>query len=130
MGSAVVMALSAKQQHSAAKTTETHGKLRAEMEDVAAKQREVDRKEQLINSISTIRASSAGAGIDPGVGSPLTMIAETVRQEERDTARDKFNARMRATTEIFRSRARAGQLRGEAALSLIEAGDEIAGSIK
>ena len=121
------------QARSAAKFEREQGRLQAQMEDVAATQRETDRKMNLARSISTIRAGAAGAGIT-GEGSPLTLISEAIKQEQRDTERDLFNTRMRQQSALIRSRMRSGQILGGAQLSLLQQGQQAvqthAGAIK
>lgn len=113
------------QASSAAKTERQQGKLQAEMEDVAAAQRETDRKMDLARSISSIRAGAAASGIT-GEGSPLTLISEAVKAEQRDTQRDVFMTKMRKSSALMRSRMRSGQIMGQAQLSLIQGAQQSA----
>lgn len=101
------------------------GKIQAEMENVAALQRETDRKMELARSIGSIRAGAGAAGIT-GEGSPLTLIQENIKAEKRDTERDAFMTRVRSQSALMRSRMRAGAIKTEAAFRLIEAGKDAA----
>ena len=106
------------QASSAAKFERQQGKLQAEMEDVAAAQRETDRKMDLARSIGSIRAGAGASGIT-SEGSPLTLIQETIKAEERDTARDVFMTKMRKSSALIQSRMRSGQIIGGAQLSIL-----------
>lgn len=107
------------QASSAAKFERQQGKLQAEMEDVAAAQRETDRKMDLARSIGSIRAGAGASGIT-GEGSPLTLIQESIKAEQRDTARDEFMTKMRKSSALMQSRMRAGQIMGQAQLSILQ----------
>lgn len=120
-----MMGLGMMQASSAAKTERQQGKLQAEMEDVAAAQRETDRKMDLARSISSIRAGAAASGIT-GEGSPLTLIGEAAKAEERDTQRDVFMTKMRKSSALIRSRMRSGQIMGQATMSLLQQGSQMA----
>lgn len=113
------------QASSAAKTERQQGKLQAEMEDVAAAQRETDRKMDLARSIGSIRAGAGASGIT-GEGSPLTLISEAVKAEERDTQRDVFMTKMRKSSALMRSRMRSGQIMGQAQLSMLQSAQNTA----
>lgn len=111
--------LAYKQKMDAAKLAETEGKLAAQMEDVAAMQRETDRKLELARAVSSTRASASGRGILANVGSPLSVIESQIEQEKIDTERDKFNAKIAAQSARYRGAARSGEIRGEATVSLL-----------
>lgn len=115
-----------KQQMDAASLASTEGNLAAEMQDVAALQRETDRKLDLARAISTTRAKASGAGIVTNVGSPLSIIEQQIEQEKIDTERDKFNAMISAQSARYQGAARAGQIRGQATLSLLRGVEDAA----
>lgn len=115
-----------KQQMGAASLASTEGKLAAEMEDVAALQRETDRKLELARAVSTTRARASGAGISVNVGSPLAIIEQQIEQEKIDTDRDKFNAKIAAQSARYRGAAEAGQIRGAATISLLKSAEQAA----
>jgi len=114
-----VSAVGYSQASSSAKFERQQGRLQAEMEDVAATQRETDRKMDLARSIGSIRAGAAGAGIT-GEGSPLTLIQESIKAEQRDSSRDEFMTKMRKSSALMRSRMRSGQIMGNAQLSILQ----------
>lgn len=121
--------LSFKQQMDAGSMAREEGKLAAEMEDVAAMQRETDRKLALASAIGTARAGAAGAGIAINTGSPLTAMNEMVRQSNVDTERDQFNSRVAALTARYRGAAQAGQIRGQAGIGLLRAVEQKATTV-
>ena len=112
--------LAYKQQSSAAKLASTEGKLAAEMEGVAALQRETDRKLELVKAISSQRASASGRGIEVNTGSPLAVINNTIEDADKDIDRDRFNSKIAAQSALYRGAARSGQLKGQAQLSLLK----------
>ena len=127
--SAGATALSVSQQVGAAKMAEKQGELAAKMEDVAAMQRETDRKLDLARAISSTRAAASGAGILANVGSPLAVVEQQIQQEKIDTERDKFNAKIEAQSARFRGAAQAGQLRGQAGISLLRGAGDFASAM-
>lgn len=112
-------ALAYKQKTSEANLVKQEGKLAAEMEGVAALQRETDRKIELVKSISAQRARAGASGIDTNTGSPLALINQTIKDSQRDTERDAFNTKIAKQSALYRANARAGQIKGEAKLSLL-----------
>ena len=113
----------------AAKMASTEGKLAAEMEDVAAMQRETDRKLDLARAVSSTRAAASGSGILGNVGSPLSVIEQQIEQSQIDTERDKFNTKIAQQSARYRAAAQAGQIRGQAGLSLLKSGVNAASTI-
>lgn len=111
-----------------AKMADKEGRLAAEMEGVAALQRETDRKEELVKAISSQRARAGASGIQGNIGSPLSVINQMVEEEKTDTERDKFNAAIAAQSARYRGASRAASIRTGASLSLLKAGVEKAQS--
>ena len=104
---------SANQQARAGKQTLREAELSAQTEELAATQREGDRKERLAKAMATANAQAGAAGIAAFEGSPLTILQESIRNEETATERDRFNTRISALTtrargESARSTARVG----------------------
>ena len=104
---------SANQQARAGKQSLREAELTAQTEELAATQREGDRKERLAKAMATANAQAGAAGIAAFEGSPLTILQESIRNEETATERDRFNARISALTtrargESARSTARVG----------------------
>lgn len=121
--------LTARQMNSAAKNSVMEGKLKAEMEGVAALQRETDRKLDLVKAISSQRARFGSSGIDTNSGSPLSLINKTIEDADRDIDRDRFNAKIAQQSAIYRGKARSGELKGQAQLALLRGGvDSITGA--
>ena len=104
--------LSAGAQISAGKTAAKEAELSAQAGEVAATQREVDRKERLAKAIATANANAGAAGIAAFEGSPLTILQESITAEETATERDLFNTRISALTTRSRGQTakRAGQI--------------------
>ena len=120
----------------AASLASREGDMAAEMEDIAAMQRETDRKLDLARAVSSTRAKASGSGILTNVGSPLSVIEEQIRQEKTDTERDKFNTKIAAQSARYSAAAKSGQIRGAAGLRLLQSAESAAvtagsgGSIK
>jgi len=114
--------LSAGAQISAGKTKAKEAELSAQAGEVAATQREVDRKERLAKAMATANANAGAAGIAAFEGSPLTILQESITTEETATERDAFNTRISALTTRARGQTakRAGQF--GAASSLLQGG--------
>ena len=104
-----------------ASAIERQGKLEAQMIDVAALQRETDRKSELVKSISSQRARAGASGITIE-GSPLSVIQESIRQTEQDTERDKFNTSIAKQSAIYSAKLKSGALKTKAGLSLLQRG--------
>jgi len=118
--------LSVGQQVSAGKTAVKESELTAQTQELAATQRESDRKERLARALSTANAQAGAAGIAAFEGSPLTIIQESLRAEETATERDTFNTRIAALTTRARGRtSRRGSQLG-ALTSLIQGGSAVA----
>lgn len=106
-----------------ASMAEDQGKLEAQMADVAALQRETDRKSELVRAIGSQRARAGASGITIE-GSPLSVINETIRQESVDTARDKFNTNITKQSALFRSKLKSGSIRARSGISLLGSGSD------
>ena len=105
--------ISANQQARAGKQTLREAELTAQTEELAATQREGDRKERLAKAMATANAQAGAAGIAAFEGSPLTILQESIRSEETATERDRFNTRISALTT---------RARGQSALSTARVG--------
>lgn len=116
--------LSAGQRRKAGQVAAKEAELSAQLEETAATQREVDRKDALARALATANAQSGAAGIRAFEGSPLTIIEESIRAEETATDRDAFNTRISALVKRAggSSALRAGNI--GAATSLIKAGSQ------
>ena len=90
--------ISANQQARAGKQSLREAELSAQTEELAATQREGDRKERLAKAMATANAQAGAAGIAAFEGSPLTILQESISNEETATERDRFNSRISALT--------------------------------
>ena len=90
--------MSANQQVRAGKQSAREAELSAQTEELAATQRETDRKERLAKAMATANAQAGAAGIAAFEGSPLTILQESISNEETATERDRFNSRISALT--------------------------------
>ena len=110
---------SAASQKSAGNISAKEAELTGQTQEVAATQREADRKDRLAAAIATANAQAGAAGIAQFEGSPLTVLNESLRSEEVATDRDAFNTRIAALT--TRSRGQSAKRQGQigAATTLI-----------
>lgn len=67
-------------------------------------QREADRKERLARSMATTIASAGASGVAALEGSPLSVLQQSVRNEQRATQRDKYMSDLKAMTSRYRGR--------------------------
>ena len=112
--------ISANQQARAGKQSLREAELTAQTEELAATQREGDRKERLAKAMATANAQAGAAGIAAFEGSPLTILQESIRNEETATERDRFNARISALTTRARGESARGTARDGAATTLAQ----------
>ena len=118
--------LSAGSQIKAGKTAARESELTAQTQEVAATQREADRKNRLAEALATANAQAGASGIRAFEGSPLTILNQSIANEETATERDLFNTRIGALTTRARGQTakRAGQI--GAATSLLKGGAQAA----
>lgn len=117
--------LSAGTQISAGKSAVKEAEVSAQIQEVAATQREADRKDALARALATANAQAGASGI-LFEGSPLTVLQESIRSEETATERDLFNTRISALTTRARGQTARGQARLGAATSLLRGGTDVA----
>lgn len=95
-----LMAYSAAGQYSATKASgqiqAMEGEAAAKQEELAATQREGDRKARLAEAMASQIATSGASGIASFEGSPLTILNADIAAEEQATQRDVFQTRLRA----------------------------------
>ena len=117
--------ISTAQQVSAGRTAAKEAEISAQIGEVAATQREVDRKDRLAQAMATANAQAGASGIAAFEGSPLTILQESIQAEETATERDQFNTRIAALSTKARGQTakRAGQL--GAATSLLKGGSDV-----
>ena len=114
--------LSAGAQVSAGKQTARESELSAQTAEVAATQRETDRKERLAQAMATANAQAGAAGIAAFEGSPLTILQQSIENEQTATERDQFNTRISALTTRARGKSAQGIARIGAASTLLTGG--------
>ena len=114
------------EQRSAARIQEREGKIAAQQEEVAAIQRESDRKGRLATALASQSAAAGAKGVLPFEGSPLTILSEDIRREEVATQRDVFQSGLASLTARSRGKVRASATRRRAAVGLLSDVGQIA----
>lgn len=114
----------------AARSEKEQSKTAAKAEELAATQREADRKKRLAIALSSQTAKAGASGILPFEGSPLTILEEDIQSEKVATERDKFNTRLSQMTGLSRGKARSRQLRQKAGFGLMSDVTTIAPTFK
>jgi hypothetical protein len=118
--------LSAGTQVQAGRQAVKESELTAQTQELAASQREVDRKERLATAMATANANAGASGIAAFEGSPLTILQQSIEAEQTATERDAFNTRIGALTTRARGKSAQSQARLSAAGSLLQGGSNIA----
>ncbi len=118
--------LSAGTQIKAGRDTAKEAELSAQTAEVAATQREADRKDMLAKALATANAQAGAAGIAAFEGSPLTILQESIKAEETATERDMFNTRISTLTTRARGQTAKSQAQLGAATSLFKGGAQAA----
>ena len=118
--------LSAGTQIKAGKDAAKEAELSAQTAELGAAQREGDRKDRLAAAMATANAQAGAAGIAAYEGSPLTILQQSIENEETATERDIFNTRISALTQRARGQTAQGTARAGAATSLIRGGSNVA----
>jgi len=96
--------LAAGSQAQAGKAAANEAELSAQTAELAATQREGDRKSRLAEAMATANAQAGAAGIRAFEGSPLTILQQSIENEQTATERDAFNTRISAFTTRARGR--------------------------
>ncbi len=110
----------------AGKQAVKEAEITAQTQELAATQREVDRKERLATAMATANANAGASGIAAFEGSPLTILQQSIEAEQTATERDAFNTRIGALTTRARGQSAQSQARLSAAGSLLQGGSNIA----
>ena len=100
--------------------------LSAQTAEVAATQRESDRKERLAKAMATANAQAGAAGIAAFEGSPLTILQQSIENEQTATERDRFNTRISALTTRARGQSAKTSSQIGATSSLLQGGSRAA----
>jgi hypothetical protein len=104
----------------AGKQAVKEAEITAQTQELAATQREVDRKERLATAMATANANAGASGIAAFEGSPLTILQQSIEAEQTATERDAFNTRIGALTTRARAKSQQGQANLGAATSLLQ----------
>ncbi len=114
--------LSAGSQIKAGRDAAKEAELSAQTAEVAATQREADRKDMLAKALATANAQAGASGIAAFEGSPLTILQQSIENEQTATERDMFNTRISALT--TRAKGQTAKRMGQvgAASSLLKGG--------
>lgn len=107
------------QTRNAAAAAKQEGEFAAKQENLAAVQREADRKERLANAMASQTASAGSRGVAVFEGSPLSVLQEDIRREEVATERDVFGAKLAASTAKIRASNQSSALRAQANIGLL-----------
>jgi len=118
--------LSAGTQIQAGRATAKEAELTAKTEELAATQRERDRKERLADAMATANAQAGASGIMAFEGSPLTILNQSIANEQTATERDLFNTRISTLTGRARGQSAKGTAQLGAASSLLSGGSKVA----
>jgi hypothetical protein len=111
--------LSFAQSRSAGKIAAKEAEVGAQQEELAAIQREGDRKSRLAQSIATQTAGAGASGISVFEGSPLSTLQESISAEETATERDVFQSRLSALTTRTRGKVAKSQASSRAITGLL-----------
>lgn len=101
------------------KVQELEAKTAAKSEEVAAVQREADRKSALADAMASQIASAGARGVSAFEGSPLSIMQEDIRREQTATERDILNTKLGAMTLRARGSAARSMARTQATLGLL-----------
>jgi hypothetical protein len=111
--------LSFKQKQDAGAIAKMEAETGARSEELAAIQREGDRKGRLSQALATQTAGAGASGISAFEGSPLSVLQESIRNEETATQRDTFQSRLEALTTRTRGKVSKKQAGASAKIGLI-----------
>ncbi len=110
-----------KQKRAEGKIARGEAEVAAKQEELAAVQREGDRKNRLAEALASQNASAGARGVAAFEGSPLTILQEDIRKEQKATERDVFQTKLSAMTTRARGRLAERQAKTEANIGLLRA---------
>ena len=110
--------LQARSQIVAGKVQEAEAETAARQEELAAVQREADRKGRLSRALASQIATTGAGGLASFEGSPLTILQESIETEERATERDVFETRLAALSGRARGKVARRAAREQALIGL------------
>lgn len=128
MGQIFTAAMQFQQQRTAADIAESEGKVAAQQEEVAAVQREADRKSRLATAMASQTASAGARGVAAFEGSPLSVLQEDIRREGVATERDVMQTRLAAMTARQRGKIQSSLIKSQATIGLLQDLDRAAAS--
>jgi hypothetical protein len=111
--------LSFGQQRAAGDIARGESKVAAQQEELGAVQRESDRKGRLAEAMASQNAAAGASGVAAFEGSPLTVLQEDIKTEERATQRDKFQTKLGAATTRARGKIAQTQAKTGASIGLL-----------
>lgn len=106
-GTATTTLMQMSQQRLAGKAAKAEAETAAQAEELAATQREADRKAMLAEALASQTAYAGAGGISAFEGSPLAVMEENIRREKVDTERAALNTKL--LTMSLRSRGTAAK---------------------
>lgn len=89
-------AVSVKASQDAGKATQIAHKEQAKQEEMAARDREIERRRRLVQALASQNAEAGAAGLDPTVGSRRAITLEDQRRAGLDTLTDRAMTSRRA----------------------------------
>ena len=102
--------------------------VQAKAEELAATQREGDRKARLAEALASQNALAGSGGIAAFEGSPLTILKQDIKTEEKATERDKFQSQLGVMTTLARGQIARTQANTGANIGLIRQAGTAAGA--
>ena len=108
----------------AGKIARGEAEVAAKQEELSAIAREGDRKERLAEALASQNAAAGAGGVAAFEGSPLTILQEDIRKEEKATQRDVFQTQLRAATLRAGGKIAAKQARASANIGLLRSVEE------
>lgn len=112
------------QTKAAGKIAQGEAEVAAKQEELAAVQREGDRKNRLAEALASQNASAGARGVAAFEGSPLTILQEDIRREEKATERDIFQTKLKTMTIRARGALARKQAKTAASIGLLRSVEE------
>lgn len=118
----VPAALSFLQEREAGKIRQIESETAAKQEDLAATQRETERKQRLAEALASQNAQAGAGGIAAFEGSPLTILQEDIRKADVAGERGALESRLKVTSTLSRGKIARKQANLSATIGLLKAG--------
>ena len=110
----------------AGKIAQLESETAAKQEDLAATQREVDRKQRLAEALASQNAKAGAGGIAAFEGSPLTILQEDIRKADVAGERAALESRLKITSTLARGKIARKQANLQATIGLLKAAEKAA----